>query len=65
MTDHDPEHEPDEPTVADEPDPEEFEPEGETATSGETGTVYEGQGEPAATPHDTAITDEVAEDLTE
>lgn len=42
---------PDEPE--DEPDPEEYEPEGDTgAMSGETGTVYEGEGEPAVTPHD-------------
>lgn len=61
MTDHEPEHEVDEPTVADAPDPEEFEPEGETTVSGETGTVYEGEGEPAETPHDTEVTEDPTE----
>jgi hypothetical protein len=41
---------PDEPE--EKPDPEEYEPEGEEAVSGETGTIYEGEGEPAVTPHD-------------
>jgi hypothetical protein len=42
---------PDEPD--DEPDPEEYESEGDAGgMSGETGTVYEGEGEPALTPHD-------------
>ena len=61
IDEHDPELDTDEPTVDDAPDPEEFEPDGETATSGETGTVYEGEGEPAQTPHD----DELSEDTTE
>ena len=43
---------PDEPD--EEPDPEEYESEGDRdAVSGDTGTVYEGEGEPAETPHDT------------
>ncbi len=48
---------PDEPE--DEPDPEEYESAGEAgAVSGDTGTVYEGAGEPAATPHDDEPSDE-------
>ena len=41
---------PDEPE--EEPDPEEYEAEGDSEVSGDTGTVYEGRGEPALTPHD-------------
>ena len=42
---------PDEP--GEEPDPEEYESEGDAGgVSGDTGTVYEGAGEPAVTPHD-------------
>lgn len=41
-----------EPEVTDEPQPEEYEPDGEAAVSPDTGTVYEGEGEPAVTPHD-------------
>jgi hypothetical protein len=34
-------------------DPEEYEPDESTAAvSPDTGTVYEGEGEPASTPHD-------------
>jgi len=47
---------PDEPD--EEPDPEEYEPEGEGAVSGDTGTVYEGEGEPAVTPHDSEPEDD-------
>lgn len=42
----------------DDPDPEEYEAEGEDAVSGDTGTVYEGRDgeqEPAVTPHDTTL----------
>jgi hypothetical protein len=43
--------EPDEPDAA--PDPEEYEPAGDrAAVSGDTGTVYEGEGEAAVTAHD-------------
>jgi hypothetical protein len=49
---------PDEPS--EEPDPEEYESEGDrAAVSGETGTVYEGEGEPAVTPHDAELEDEL------
>ena len=48
---------PDEPD--DDPDPEEYAPEGDrAAVSADTGTVYEGEGEPAVTPHDDVPTDE-------
>ena len=48
----------------DDPDPEEYEAEGDDAVSGATGTVYEGpegEREPAVTPHDTTL-DEPDED---
>ena len=48
---------PDEPEDA--PDPEEYDAEGDRgAVSGETGTVYEGEGEPAETPHDSELEDD-------
>jgi hypothetical protein len=47
---------PDEPD--EKPDPEEYEAEGEGAVSGDTGTVYEGEGEAAVTPHDSEPEDE-------
>ncbi len=46
---------PDEPD--EEPDPEEYEAEENVAVSPDTGTVYEGTGEPDHTPHDDELED--------
>ena len=61
MTDAAPEDELAEDSVSDAPDPEEYDAEGDSAVSGDTGTVYEGvEGDraPQATPHDDELVDE-------
>jgi len=44
------------------PDEEEYEANEQEAVSEETGTVYDGHGEPAVTPHDLERVDEDGED---
>ena len=65
MTEQTPEDELAAAALADGPDPEEYDAEGEAAVSPSTGTVYdgpEGDQQPAATPHDDTPDDSDAED---
>ena len=58
MTDVPPEDAAETPEQPDGQDPEEYEPDESTAAvSPDTGTVYEGEGEPASTPQDTTTGD--------
>ena len=52
MTEVPPEDLTETPEQPDQQDPEEYEPDESSAVSPDTGTTYEGEGEPASTPHD-------------